>query len=95
MEILLQWLDELDDLVFAGLTLWRRLRRLCLAVALGAALGLHLLPPLGVAGPGVLSLLDVALLALVVWTLAAAVAAAAEASGHSMARRGRSVAGQA
>ena len=40
MEILLQWLDELDDLIFAGFALWQRLSQLCLRVALVATLGL-------------------------------------------------------
>jgi hypothetical protein len=40
MEIVLQWLDELDDLIFAGVALWQRLSQLCLRVALVASLGL-------------------------------------------------------
>ncbi|HEX7079947.1 MAG TPA: hypothetical protein VF329_02900 [Gammaproteobacteria bacterium] len=38
MEIVLQWLDELDDVVFAGLLAWERLRAACLRVGLLSAL---------------------------------------------------------
>lgn len=41
MEFLLQWLDELDDLVFAGLLMRERLSRSCLAIGLIAALFLR------------------------------------------------------
>ncbi len=85
MEIVLQWLDELDDLVFAGFSLWHRLRRLCLAVALAAAVGLHALPLLGVAAIPALGLLQLAFGALVVWSVIGFVTAAAAQSRHSMA----------
>lgn len=38
MEIVLQWLDELDDLVFATLLTWRGVCRFGLALGLPAAL---------------------------------------------------------
>jgi len=44
MEKVLLWLDELDDLVFAGVSLGPRLCRTSLIVLLIAALGLHVLP---------------------------------------------------
>jgi hypothetical protein len=37
MEVVLLWLDELDDFVFAGALVWERLRRWCLQVGLLAA----------------------------------------------------------
>jgi hypothetical protein len=40
MEIVLLWLDDLDDLVFSGVLLWESLRRLALQVGLVAALAL-------------------------------------------------------
>ena len=47
MEIVLLWLDELDDLVISGLSLWQGLRRFCLMLGFVAASGLHVLPLLG------------------------------------------------
>lgn len=38
MEFLLQWLDELDDLVSAALLCWHRVRLICLVAGLAAAL---------------------------------------------------------
>ena len=38
MEIVLLWLDDLDDLVFSGALAWERLRRFCLQVGLTASL---------------------------------------------------------
>ena len=40
MEIVLQWLDELDDLVSAGLALGRRLWFMALAAACAAGIGI-------------------------------------------------------
>ena len=38
MEIVLLWLDDLDDLVFVAAAFWTRLRRFCLQIGLFAAL---------------------------------------------------------
>jgi len=38
MEVVLLWLDDLDDVVFVLVSLWARLRRFCLQVGLYAAL---------------------------------------------------------
>jgi hypothetical protein len=43
MEIVLLWLDELDDLVAAGISRWRPLSGLVVAVSLAAAVGVSLL----------------------------------------------------
>lgn len=80
MEIVLQWLDELDDLAFTGLPVWRALRRICLIGAFVAATGLHALPPLGFGVGRLLVLHDLALVALALWTVTAAVTASAERS---------------
>jgi hypothetical protein len=40
MEIVLLWLDELDDFVFVITTFWERTRALCLQLGLLAAMGL-------------------------------------------------------
>ena len=87
MEVVLLWLDELDDLVFAGFRLWQSLRRLCLVVASLAAVGLHALPPLGVSVEHVVLLLDVSLAALAIWMIFAVVSAGAERSSLELARR--------
>jgi hypothetical protein len=42
MEIVLLWLDDLDDLVFSSALLWERLRRRCLQVGLVAVVSLSL-----------------------------------------------------
>jgi hypothetical protein len=40
MEIVLLWLDDLDDLLFSAALVWERLRRALLRVGLAAACGL-------------------------------------------------------
>jgi hypothetical protein len=40
MEIVLQWLDELDDVVFATVSSWESLRRLSLQAGLASTLAL-------------------------------------------------------
>lgn len=40
MEVVLLWLDDLDDLLFSGALAWERLRRAALGLGLGAAMGL-------------------------------------------------------
>lgn len=42
MEIVLQWIDDLDDLAHAAAFILVRMRRLCLQIGLGAALILQL-----------------------------------------------------
>lgn len=87
MEVVLQWIDEIDDLVFAGFSLWQRLRRLCLAIALTAALGLHALPGLGATLGSVTPLLDIALIAVGVWVLLVMISIRAEDSWRAVADR--------
>lgn len=40
MEIVLQWLDELDDAVFALVLAWEQVRRRCVRIGAAAAAGL-------------------------------------------------------
>jgi hypothetical protein len=87
MEIVLQWFDELDDLVISCLSLWQGLRRFCLAFGFVAACGLHLLPLLGADASRLLPLHDAALAALALWTLCAAVSSSAERSFRASAPR--------
>ena len=68
MEVVLQWLDELDDLVFAGLLCAERVRPSCLAVGLAAAL-LLLGATLRNASPGILLMLaNVSVASIVAWS---------------------------
>jgi hypothetical protein len=87
MEIVLQWLDELDDLAFTGLPVWRAMRRLCLVLAFLAASSLHALPLIGAGGEGLLAFHDTALVALALWTVFAAITVSAERSQESRASR--------
>lgn len=87
MEVVLQWLDELDDLVFAGFSLWRRIRHCCLVVALAAAVSLHVLPGFGASPGSVMPLLDTSLVALAIWIVLVAVTIQAENSWRTVAGR--------
>ena len=78
MEVVLQWLDELDDLFFAGFSIWGRLRGFCLAIALVAAVSLHVLRRLALPTDTVLSLLSVSLAALAAWGVVATLSMLAE-----------------
>ena len=69
MEIVLQWLDELDDLVSAGWFKRKLIRSLCLAAALGAAIGAPALLHLGIESDAVPALLAVSLVFLIAWVL--------------------------
>ncbi|MGD8341892.1 MAG: hypothetical protein PVH89_14015 [Gammaproteobacteria bacterium] len=85
MEIVLLWLDELDDLVSAGLFKTTLLRSLCLAAALGAAIGAPALLELGIESVAPAVLLNLSLTFLIAWVLLGSVSA-------RVGRRGRSVA---
>ena len=85
MEIVLQWLDELDDLVFAAFSIWVRLRRICLAVATISAIALHAVPRLG-NQPGVeFALAEISLASLAVWAILATLSARADLTRRSTA----------
>ena len=69
MEIVLQWLDDIDDLVSAGLFKSKVLRTLCLAMALTAAVTLPALLRLGVPSDAVIALLSISLAFLIAWAV--------------------------
>lgn len=85
MEILLQWLDELDDLVFVVMSIWLGLRRFFLSVAFTTAVAIHVLLRFGVADDSVLTLLPVSLLAISAWGIATVLASGADRSARSAA----------
>lgn len=82
MEIVLQWLDEIDDLVFSAFSIWPRFRRIFLVIALIAATGLHVFPLLGLAVGADFLLLEVSLASLAIWIVVGSVAARADHSGQ-------------
>jgi hypothetical protein len=67
MEVLLLWLDELDDLVFGLALLWERLRRVVLQIGFVAALAVQFSPP-PLAYDGLLA--GIALASVLVWLVA-------------------------
>lgn len=71
MEVLLQWLDELDDLLFVAFVTWRRACRLGLGFGLAAALAL--VPRFGpeLEAHWVVALSVIALASVLAWTTAA------------------------
>jgi hypothetical protein len=88
MEIVLQWLDDLDDLVFTAFSIWPRLRRCCLAIALIAATGLHVIPLLGLTIGAQFLLLEISLVSLGIWAIVGSLAARADRSGRLMSVNG-------
>jgi hypothetical protein len=70
VEIIAQWLDDLDDLVCALPLLWERVRRGMLRFALAAAISLPLVEYL--ASRWAITLAAMALLIVVAWLLALA-----------------------
>jgi hypothetical protein len=72
MEIVLLWLDDLDDLIFAIALSWERLRRALLQVGLAAALGLAATDVTAVATQWAPLLCIVAALAVSGWLAGAA-----------------------
>ena len=71
MEIVLLWLDDLDDLAFVFVAIWARLRRFCLQVGLLAAFllaGCELSMPAAVWSP---ALAGIASSSVAVWTAGA------------------------
>ena len=78
MEIVLQWLDELDDLVFAGLFKWTLLRLICLTAAFGVAVGTPMVLRMGFASDLALALLNVSLALLIAWATVGSVSARVE-----------------
>lgn len=72
MEIVLLWLDDLDDLLFSAALVWERLRRVLLQVGLAAALGLAATEVAAVATQWAPFLCAVAALTVSAWLAGAA-----------------------
>jgi hypothetical protein len=82
MEVVLQWLDELDDLAFAMFIGWRKVCRSGLSLGLAAAL--LLVPGTGtqLQAHWVVALSVIALVSVLAWTTAAVSLAARPATVH-------------
>lgn len=80
MEVVLQWFDELDDLVFAGFSFWPGLSRFFLSVAFTTAIAIPLLSRFGVGADTLFTLLSVSLVALSAWGILAVLAIGADRS---------------
>jgi len=71
MEVVLQWLDELDDLLFVMFVGWRKLCRFGLSLGLAAALMLAPGSGAQLQAHWVVALSLVALVSVLAWTTAA------------------------
>lgn len=71
MEIVLQWLDELDDLVFTFASFWRSFCRISLALGLMAAITLTPIYSAELRLPSVIVLTMVASGSVLAWFVAA------------------------
>ena len=72
MEIFLQWLDDLDDLIFAGILVWRRTCRICLGIGWLAAMSLFVDSMIMVLRTEwFISLSIIAISSVIVWSVAA------------------------
>lgn len=76
MEVVLLWLDDLDDLVFSAALKWEQARRLCLQIGLLASFTLAGCEVFMTASVWAPKLAIVAGASVAVWLLAAAIAAA-------------------
>jgi len=74
VEVVLQWLDEFEDLVFSVILTWERLRVRCLEIGFAAALILLAVEMAEVRTPWAATLAGAALGSVVFW-LAALIAA--------------------
>ena len=68
----MQWLDDLDDLIFAGILVWRRASRICLGIGWLAAMSLFVDSMIMVLRTEwFISLSIVAISSVIVWSVAA------------------------
>jgi hypothetical protein len=72
MEVVLLWLDDLDDAVFSVALRWGCLRRTCLQMGLAAAFGLIVADALAVPAEFAVPLGAVAISSVAVWLCGAA-----------------------
>ena len=68
MEVILQWLDELDDLIYSGVLLWERMRGACLWLGLLASLGLHAAARWDLPFGHLVLLINVSVFSVVAWS---------------------------
>ena len=68
VEIVMQWLDDVEDLVFALLSAWHGICRLCLS--LGFAASLLVMAPLAVGRLTLVALTAVAVASVLAWLVA-------------------------
>jgi len=68
MEVILQWLDELDDLIYSGVALWERLRAGCLWLGLLASLGVHAAARWNLPFGQLVLLINVSVFSIVTWS---------------------------
>jgi hypothetical protein len=68
MEVVLLWLDDLDDVTFVLVSAWTRLRRACLQVGLLAACVLTACELSTTAGAWSLALAAISLASVALWT---------------------------
>jgi hypothetical protein len=71
MEVVLLWLDDLDDLVFVAVAFWARLRRFCLQIGLIAAFTFAGCELWATSAEWSLALAGIAASSVVVWTAGA------------------------
>jgi hypothetical protein len=71
MEVVLLWLDDLDDMLFSAALVWERLRRILLQVGLAAAFALAASELSSVATQWWLTLSGVAAASVAAWLLGA------------------------
>jgi hypothetical protein len=71
MEIVLLWLDEFDDWLFAAALVWRNAARYTLSVGLAAALAMAVGSVLGIYTSWIDALTAVAAASVVIWSVAA------------------------
>jgi hypothetical protein len=77
MEVVLLWLDDLDDVTFVLISAWTRLRRACLQVGLLAAFVLVVCELSATAGSWSLALAAIAFASVAFWTSGALLVALA------------------
>ena len=72
MEVVLLWLDDLDDVLFSAALLWERLRRVVLQIGLAAALALAGSELAAVATQWAMAFSGIAAASVAAWFLGAA-----------------------
>jgi hypothetical protein len=87
MEAVLQWIDDAEDLFFAGVFLWQRMIRYCLTLGFVASLALILSRLFLLSFAWVFALTGVAMSSVGLWTIAALTALLTRERGLTIASR--------